>query len=79
MWVGSGKHTVKDRMIEIDQKRLGIIPSLKMGYVAWKWKTHSQKGVIDIDQESLGIIQSLEMGIVAWKLKAHSQIRNDRD
>jgi len=36
MWAGSGKHSVKDGMIEIDQERLGIIQSLEMGNVAWK-------------------------------------------
>ena len=43
MWPGSGKHSVKDRMIEIDQERLSIIQSMGMGNVAWKWKTHSQR------------------------------------
>jgi len=41
---GSGKHSVKEGMIEIDQERLGIIQSL-LGIVnvAWKWKKHSQR------------------------------------
>ena len=42
MWLGSAKHTVKVGMIEIDQERLGIIQSLEMRNVAWKWKTHIQ-------------------------------------
>jgi len=43
MWPGSGKYSVKEGMIEIDQERLGIIHSLELGNVTWKSKTHSQR------------------------------------
>ena len=44
MWSGSGKHAVKDGMIEIDQERLGIIKLLLgMINVTWKLETHSQR------------------------------------
>ena len=44
MWSGSGKHTVKDGMIEIGQERLRIIQLLLgMLNVAWKLETHSQR------------------------------------
>ena len=43
MWPGSRKHTVKYRMIEIDQKRLGIIQSLEMGNVAWEVENTQSK------------------------------------
>ena len=43
MWLGSGEHTVKKGMIELDQERLGIIQSLEMGNVASKLKTQSNK------------------------------------
>ena len=80
MWLGSGKHTVKEGMIEIDQERLGIIQSL-LGIVMWPriGKHTFKEGMIEIDQKRLGIIRSLEMGNVAWKLKTHIQRWDDKD
>ena len=43
MWLGSGEHTVKEGIIEIDQERLVIIQLLlRMVNVTWRWRTHRQ-------------------------------------